>query len=44
VTIANTGSYTWMWYADILLAIFAALVNLPIREAKVPPRVQPLPA
>lgn len=27
-----TGSYDWMWYADIALAVFAALVNLPIRE------------
>ena len=29
------GDYTWMWYADMLLALAAALVNLPIREAKV---------
>ncbi len=29
------GDYTWMWYADILLAVAAALINLPIREAKV---------
>jgi MFS family permease len=28
------GDYTWMWYADIALALAAALVNLPIREAK----------
>ena len=27
-----TGSYDWMWYADIALAVLAALVNLPIRE------------
>jgi MFS family permease len=26
------GDYTWMWYADIALALLAALVNLPIRE------------
>jgi MFS family permease len=26
------GDYTWMWYADIVLAIGAALINLPIRE------------
>ncbi|MEO7339096.1 MAG: MFS transporter [Caldimonas sp.] len=32
-----TGSYDWMWYADIVLAVGAALVNLPIREAA-PPR------
>ena len=28
-----TGSYNWMWYADIVLAIGAALIHLPIREA-----------
>ncbi|KQV52305.1 MFS transporter [Massilia sp. Root335] len=28
------GDYTWMWYADIALALAASLVNLPIREAK----------
>jgi MFS family permease len=44
LTIARTGDYTWMWYADIALAFFAALVNLPIREAKVVPRGQPQPA
>jgi MFS family permease len=27
------GDYTWMWYADIALALAAALVNVPIREA-----------
>jgi MFS family permease len=27
------GDYSWMWYADIVLALAAALVNLPIREA-----------
>jgi len=34
-----TGSYDWMWYADIVLAVGAALVNLPIREARLAPRV-----
>ncbi|MGZ8295042.1 MAG: MFS transporter [Telluria sp.] len=29
------GDYTWMWYADIVLAIGAALINLPIREERV---------
>ena len=29
------GDFTWMWYADIALAIGAALINLPIREAHV---------
>lgn len=32
-----TGSYDWVWYIDIVLAVGAALVNLPIREA-IPPR------
>jgi predicted MFS family arabinose efflux permease len=34
-----TGSYDWMWYADIALASLAAVVNLPIRETPVHPRV-----
>ena len=29
------GDYTWMWYADIVLAVGAALLNLPIREERV---------
>ena len=29
-----TGSYDWVWYTDIVLAAGAALVNLPIREAR----------
>jgi len=33
IALARTGSYDWMWYADIGLAIAAALVNLPIRES-----------
>jgi MFS family permease len=36
-----TGSYDWMWYADILLAVGAALINLPIREARMAPRAAP---
>lgn len=28
------GDYTWMWYADTVLALAAALFNLPIREAR----------
>lgn len=27
-----TGRYDWMWYVDIVLAVGAALVHLPIRE------------
>jgi MFS family permease len=33
VALAQTGSYDWIWYADIALALLAAVVNLPIREA-----------
>ena len=35
IAITRTGSYDWMWYADIALAALAALCNLPIREAPV---------
>jgi predicted MFS family arabinose efflux permease len=33
-----TGAYDWIWYADILLAIFAAVVHLPIREGALTPK------
>lgn len=33
VAMAQLGSYEWVWYADMGLALLAALVNLPIREA-----------
>ena len=35
LAVAHSGDYTWMWYADAVLATFAALCNLPIREAPV---------
>ena len=35
LAVTQFGDYSWMWYADIALAIGAALVNLPIREAPV---------
>jgi MFS family permease len=34
-----TGNYDWVWYIDIVLAIGAALINLPIKEAKLSARV-----
>ena len=37
LAITRFGDYTWMWWADIVLALLAAVVNLPIREAKVRP-------
>ena len=30
-----TGNYNWIWYADIVLALGAALIHVPIREARV---------
>lgn len=35
IAVTQTGSYLWMWWADAALALGAALVNLPIREAPV---------
>ena len=37
LAITRFGNYNWMWWADIALALMAAVVNLPIREAKVRP-------
>ncbi|MFT4103925.1 MAG: hypothetical protein QM674_23460 [Burkholderiaceae bacterium] len=36
--LASDGDFTWMWYADIVLATAAALLNLPIRESRLPAR------
>jgi len=30
VVVVNNGNYLWMWYTNIILALIAALVNLPI--------------
>ena len=35
IALAASGNYQWMWYADMALAAAAAIVNLPIREARV---------
>jgi predicted MFS family arabinose efflux permease len=40
LAMSRFGNYSWMWYADILLALGAALINLPIREAPLQPGVQ----
>jgi len=37
----RTGSYDIVWYISIALGIFAAIVNLPVREA---PIARPVPA
>jgi len=34
VALERFGDYQWMWYADMALAVAAALVNLPIREQR----------
>lgn len=41
LTISRYGDYGWMWYADIALAAVAAVLCLPIREARVKPAAQP---
>ena len=35
LTFSYYGNYLWMWYADAVFAMIAALLNLPIREARV---------
>ena len=40
LAITRFGNYTWMWWADIALASVAALLNLPIREARMQPAAQ----
>ena len=37
VALEGTGSYQWMWYADMALALVAAVANAPIRERKLAP-------
>lgn len=39
IAVAKTGSYLWVWYADMALALLAAAANLPIREARLPKAV-----
>ena len=34
IALAHNGNYEWIWYADITLALLAAVANLPIREAR----------
>jgi MFS family permease len=43
IALVSSGSYVWMWYADIALALAAAFVNLPIKEAplRLVPRAMP---
>jgi len=42
LVVERFGGYTWMWYADMTLALLAAAANLPIREAR--PMLRPATA
>lgn len=35
LAITRYGDFSWMWYADVVLATLAAIANLPIREMPV---------
>jgi predicted MFS family arabinose efflux permease len=35
LALVRFGDYQWMWYADMALAAAAAIINLPIREARI---------
>lgn len=37
MAVEQTGNFLWMWYADMGLALLAALVNLPIKESREEP-------
>ncbi|MEZ5606246.1 MAG: MFS transporter [Burkholderiaceae bacterium] len=39
LAVTRLGNYDWMWGADIALALLAAVINLPIREARMPRRL-----
>jgi len=41
IALVKFGDYNWMWYADMALAVFAAFINLPIRESKPQAAAQP---
>ncbi|MBM0103695.1 MFS transporter [Steroidobacter sp. S1-65] len=44
IVLSQTDSYQWMWYADIALALLAAIVNLPIREQRLQTQPAAAPA
>ncbi|HLY52061.1 MAG TPA: MFS transporter, partial [Steroidobacteraceae bacterium] len=43
VALVRFGDYGWMWYADMALALAAALINLPIKELPVVRVAAPAP-
>ncbi|HRP96378.1 MAG TPA: hypothetical protein PL143_09035 [Rhodocyclaceae bacterium] len=32
IAVTLTGSYDWIWYADVALALLAAAIHVPLRE------------
>ena len=42
IALVEFGNYNAMWYADIMLAAAAAVLNLPIREARIVPALKPV--
>lgn len=44
IVLSQNNSYEWMWYADIALALLAAIVNLPIREQRLQAQPATAPA
>jgi MFS family permease len=44
VAMAMSGSYLWVWYLDMGLALLAAIANLPIRESRPVRAPAPAPA
>src|SRR5712671_2335044 len=41
LALVRFGDYQWMWYADMALAAAAAVINLPIRGARIAPVSSP---
>ena len=34
IAVVRMGNYDWIWWIDAVLALLAALVNLPIEESR----------
>lgn len=41
IVVTVSGSYDWIWYADITLAMLAVAIHLPLREDAGPARTKP---
>jgi predicted MFS family arabinose efflux permease len=44
IAVASTGSYAWIWHADVALCLLAAALHLPLREPSPASRTNPMPA